>query len=372
MQFQTLVSIAVALVSVNAKKIFMDNDGYVAPQILFPLAAGHEIVGISSSFGSASNVDAAGEAYDILKTYNLSSCIPHYLGAQQPLMRTYDTFHLWEDLFGELVWQGAFDPTYVDAYSWNNITYNDTMPGAVALIEAVKSNKDTDPVVVYAAGMMTTVAQALSIYPNLAKEAGGLYIMGGYYDTQYAQATGNSITIDINTDINLIQDPEAAQNVLTADWDEIIIGGNVTNYLVPSQALYNKIIDKAGGLENIRDHPYFSQVSSIIGTGNYTKNNDQQTLPFWDDVVSAYMSWPDMVVETTNASVSVDTGFYSPFYGNLRLYNPDWAPQNGYKVANATLVDTINDDQFYGLLVDTLFKNWTQYCEVHGPVPLLI
>lgn len=370
--FKAVASIATLLVSANARKIFIDNDGLSALQVLFPIAAGHEVLGVSTSFGSASVVDGAGQAYDIFETYNLSACIPRYIGARQPLLRTYDTFQAWESLFGELVWQGAFSPDYEDSYSWSNFTYNDSMAGAVALIEAVKANKDTDPVLVYAAGMMTTVAQALSIYPDLAKDAAGLYIMGGYFDNQYAQATGDAITIDINTDINLIQDPEAAQIVLTADWDEIMIGGNVTNYLVPSQKLYDILEEKAGGLEEIRSNPYFADVSSLLGTGNYTENSSEETLPFWDEVVSAYMSWPELVWETTNASVAVDTSYYSPFYGSLRLYNPEWAPSKGYKVANATIVDKIDDDKFYGLLVDTFFKNWTQYCEVHGPVELIL
>ncbi|CAM9015352.1 hypothetical protein WICANDRAFT_87743 [Wickerhamomyces anomalus NRRL Y-366-8] len=372
MKFQSLLSIAAVLASASAKKIFIDNDGLAPLQLLFPIAAGHEVLGLSTSFGSASLVDGAGQAYDILNTYNLSSCVPHYIGAQQPLLRTYETFHAWEDLFGALVWQGAYDPHYKDSYSWENITYNDTLAGAIALIDAVKSNKDTDPVIVYAAGMMTTVAQALSIYPDLAKDAQGLYIMGGYFDNQYAQTIGDSITIDINTDINLIQDPEAAQIVLTADWDEIVIGGNVTNYLVPSQKLYDILEEKAGGLDVIRSNPYFAQVSKLLATGNYSQNNDQETLPFWDEVVSAYMSWPELILETTNASVAVDTSFYSPFYGSLRMWNPEWAPKSGYKIANATIIDKIDDEKFYGLLIDTFFKNWTQYCEVDGAVPLIL
>ncbi|EMG46207.1 hypothetical protein SBY92_000936 [Candida maltosa Xu316] len=354
---------------VSSKKVFIDNDGLSALQVLFPLKAGWEIVGISGSFGSSSAVDSMGAGYDVLKTYNLTSCIPHYLGAQQPLLRNQQTFDYWQDMFGELIWQGGFSHSYQDTYSWDNFTYNDSIPGALAMIEAVKANKDTDPVYIWAAGMMTTVAQAISLYPNLVNESAGLYIMGGYFDTQYAAASGTPIVNDINTDINLIQDPEAAQIVLTADWNELVIGANVTNYLVPSQELYDRLIDKAHGFTTIEDDPYFGELSALLATGNYTENTSEEKLPFWDEVVTAFMVWPDLIEDSSDFSVAVDTSFYSPFYGNLRIWGHDYAPK-GVKTGNATIINKITDSRFYDLLVDTYFEDWRQYCSVKGPVEL--
>ncbi|CAI5758682.1 unnamed protein product [Candida verbasci] len=138
--------------------------------------------------------------------------------------------------------------------------------------------------------------------------------MGGYSDNQYAQATGSLIVNDINTDINLIQDPEAAQIVLTADWKELVIGVNVTNYLVPSQELYDRLIDKAGSYEILVSNPYFEDILTFVGTANYSENNDQQTLPLRDEVVSAFMSFPDLIKSSMKVFVAADTSFYSPFY----------------------------------------------------------
>lgn len=373
MKVSTLAAIASSLFSVSqAKKIFIDNDGLSPMQVLFPLTAGHEIVGISSSFGSCSLVDCIGVASEIMQDYNLTSCIPLHLGANQPLLRTFDTFQLWEQLFGDLIWQGGWTPGYEDVYSWDNVTNMDDTAGAIALINAVKKYKDTEPITIYMCGLATTVAQALSIYPQMVNETAGIFMMGGYVDTQMAAATGDAITIDINTDINLIQDPEAAQMVLTAGWKELYIGGNVTNYVVPSQELYDEFIDRAGGITVLEDTPYMKWVMTLLGTGNYTENNDQQTLPFWDEVVAAYMSYPDMILETTEVAVAVDTAFYSPFYGNLRVWNPDFAPTSGVQTANATLIDKIDSGMFFDLLLDTYFKNWTQYCQVDGPVELIL
>lgn len=349
------------LATVNCKKLFIDNDGLTAAQLLFPISAGYDIVGISMSFGSSSTVDSTGQAYSILEEFNLSSCIPLYVGAQQPLLRTNESFHIWELMFGQLVWEGAFSAEYEDSYTWDEIKYNDTLPGAVALINAVRENKDTDPVVIFAAGMMTTIAQAISIYPNLTKESGGLFIMGGYFDNQYAQVTESAIVNDINTDINLMQDPEAAQIVLTGDWPKLVIGGNVTNYLVPSQRLYDEIIERAGGIEEIDSNNYFQSLQNIVYSGNFTENNEQQTLPFWDEVVSFYLSYPEVVESEINVRSAVDTSYYSPFYGSLRIWGEEFAPKSS-KTGNATIITKIDDDKFYDKLLEVLFTDWRQYC----------
>ena len=46
----------------------------------------------------------------------------------------------------------------------------------------------------------------------------------------------------------------------------------------------------------------------------------------------------------------------------MRIWNKDWAPKKGFKTGNATLVDRVDDEQFYELLVDYLFQDWPQYC----------
>lgn len=357
--------IAGGISTVSAKKVFIDNDGLNALQLLIPLYGGYDVVGVSMSFGSSSTVDSLGSGYDVLTSYNMTSCIPLYLGAQQPLIQTNETFHLHSTLFGAPVWEGAFTPGYVDSYNISNITYSD-VPGALALIDAVKAYKDTDPVMIWAAGMMTTVAQALSIYPKLVDEAAGLYIMGGYVDTQFAQATGDSFQVDVNTDINLIQDPEAAQIVLTAGWKDLYIGANVTNYLVPSQQLYDRLIIKAGGLDVINENDYLAPVQDIVLSGNYSLNSNdtENILPFWDEVVSAFMAFPNILTSVTSVRAAVDTSFYSPFYGNLRVWGSDFAPTTGYRTGNATIVNSIKKDKFYDLLVDVLFEDWREYCHI--------
>lgn len=145
--------------------------------------------------------------------------------------------------------------------------------------------------------------------------------MGGSIDFNSAQATTEKfITVDIQTDINLIQDSEVAQIVLGADWKESIIGGDVTNYVLPSQDLYDEIIKRAGSYGFIDDTEYLSPVLRLISSGNFTENNEQETIPFWDEVVKAYLSCPKILRQSTDAACAIDTSFNSPYYGNWRLF----------------------------------------------------
>lgn len=352
--------LAVCSTVFGARKVFIDNDGLVPLNVFLPLLGDMEIVGVSASFGDPSLVDALGAASDFLKNYSLTSCIPLYEGAASPLLRTEETFNVWQSLFGEFVWKGAWDPDYVDTYSMSNVTYNKTFPAAVALIEAVKKNPGE--VEIYAAGLLTTVAQAISMYPKLAEEAKALWIMGGYIDGQYQQVTGGDLTNDINTDFNLMFDPEAADIVLTSNWTNVYIGGNVTNYIYPSQSLFNELISKFG-YSKISSDPKLIGIYEFIGSGNAS----DVFLPMWDEAVSGIMAFPDLIKSTTNVHVAVDTAFNSPFYGNLRVWPSNLAPKSS-RVGKAKYINTIDLEGFLAKVYDSLTKDWSQYCKIKGPV----
>lgn len=349
----------------DAKKVYIDNDGDL--QLLFPLLGGYEVVGYSGSFGSSSLVDSMYAIYSSLEDLNVTQCIPLYAGAEAPLLRTYNTFQDWEKLYGPLVWQGAYTPGYEDLATFDDIKYDDTKPGALALIEAVKESPGE--VKIFAAGLMTTVAQALSIYPKLAEEAAGLYIMGGYVDGQLASATGGNFTSDLFSDINLMQDPEAAQMVLTAPWDELMIAGNVTNYVVKTQAYVDELLQNVGGIQSINQNPKMKALQTFVGNGTVPPVGETN-LPQWDSVAIAAMVFGDMIKSSANVRVAVDTAFDSPFYGNMRIWSGDLAPRGGVRTGNATLITDVDEDMYFSLLTDAFMKDWTSYCSGGGPLEL--
>lgn len=342
------------------RKVFIDNDGLTPLEVVLPLLADMEIVGVSASFGDPSLVDALGVASDILANYSISSCVPLYAGPEKPLLRTKKTFDIWQQLYGEFVWKGAWDDAYEDSYKISEVTYNESTPAAAALINAVRQYPGE--VEIYAAGLLTTVAQAVSMWPDIVKEVKAIWLMGGYIDGQYAQVTGGDLVNDINTDFNLMFDPEAAQIVLSAGFKDVYIGGNVTNYVYPTQELYDTLTSKFG-YENITLEDKYFAISSFVGSNNAS----EAFLPLWDEVVSAYMSFPELVKETMEVCASVDTSFSSPFYGNLRLWPADLAPSAG-TCGNATYVNSIDVEAVYGKMADALSLDWAQYCSVDGPL----
>lgn len=363
MKVQVFSLLASFLAIADAKrKVFIDNDGLTPLNIVLPLSGDMEIVGISGSFGDPTLADALGQASGILANYSMS-CIPLYAGADAPFLRTESSFETWEELFGEFVWKGAFDPNYVDAFNLSQVAYNRSLPAAMALVEAVKANPGE--IEIYAAGLMTTVAQALGMYPELAKEAKAVWIMGGFIDNQYAQITGGDTINDINTDFNFMFDPEAAQKVLTAGFDKVYLGGNVTNYIFPSQTFFDLLVSKFGGYGAISNNTKYFAISEFVGNGNAT----QVFLPLWDEAVSAFMTFPELITDLVEAYAAVDTAFDSPFYGNLRLWPSDLKPVRG-RSGKVTYVNKINDTALFDKIAIALLSDWTQYCKHGGPVDL--
>lgn len=344
------------------RKIFIDNDGSAALNLLLPLLGDMEILGISASFGDPSWEDSLGQWYTLLKNYSMVDCIPLYGGASRPLIRTKESFELWEAMYGEFVWKGGFEPYYRNQYDLDKIKYNDTLPAAMALVNAVKQNPGE--IEIYAGGLLTTVAQALDLYPKLAQEAASLWLMGGYTDFQYVQSTGNNHTVDVFTDFNLMMDPESANKVLTSNWSSLYIAANVTNYVYSPECLYDKLMDKFGPLNEMQNHTELDGLIYYINTyyPQKTGGKAESVLPIWDEMVSGIVAFPEMVEGGIEVAVAVDTAFNSPFYGNLRMWNFDLAPKKG-SFGKAHLVTEINTTMLFDKIYDAFTLDWNLFCK---------
>lgn len=141
--------------------------------------------------------------------------------------------------------------------------------------------KHPGQVSIYAAGSMTNVALAVRMDSRFARLAKELVIMGGYVDTNFYQADGTENEADINTDINLMIDPEAARIALTADFPSITIAGNVANQVISTQAFLDEV-------HEVRN-PYSDLVYNDYGT----------EFPFWDETAAALMIDPSLSTNST-------------------------------------------------------------------------
>lgn len=106
------------------------------------------------------------------------------------------------------------------------------------------------------------------------------------------QADGTVNQADINSDINLMIDPEASKIALTADFPNIIIAGNVANQVQSTQ----EFLDEVYEVKN----PYSELMHEYYGT----------SFPFWDETAMALLVDPTIATNTTTGKISDSNVFF--------------------------------------------------------------
>lgn len=96
------------------------------------------------------------------------------------------------------------------------------------------------------------------------------------------KATGSVNQADINSDINLMVDPEASKIALTAGFPNIVIAGSVANQVISSQEFLDEIYEVK--------NPYTKLMYDYYGT----------SFQFWDETAMAILIDPTLA---TNSSI---------------------------------------------------------------------
>lgn len=315
--------------STAGTKIILDNDWSTAGFIPFLMAldAGWDVLGLIGDTANSWALQTSLHGLATLEVGNLESCIPVYKGSDYPLIHTPELFQTWEDLHGDLVWQGAFaaenrtlealgnDPTSGDPERVVKAAFyegfpNTTLAGnnsAAWMIEQVR--KYPGEVMIYSGGGLTNIALAVRMDPEFASLAKGLVIMGGYIDVTLLTTSGSTLQADLNSDINLKIDPEGAKIALTADFPSITIVGNGANQVFPDQAYLDEVFEVK--------NPYTELFNGHYGT----------IFPFWDETAIFSVLDPSNVVNSTTFYLDVDTAYSSPYYGNIIAYQEVLKPR---------------------------------------------
>lgn len=332
--------------AITRPKVILDNDWSTAGfiPILQALSAGWEIVGILSDTADSWALQTGLHALATLEVGNLS-CIPVYRGADYPILNTPTLFQAWEDVHGVLAWQGAFapenltnealgnDPTSGDPSrisrsafkeGYPNTTFASDISAAEFLVQQVR--KYPGEISIFSGGALTNIALAHRIDPNFAKNTKGLTIMGGYLDANLLQTTGSILLADLQSDINLMMDPEGSKIALTADFPSITLCGNVANQVMSTQAFLDEIYQVKS--------PYSELVHKYYGT----------SFPFWDETAAAVMLDHGIVRNSTKFYVDVDTSYSSPNYGNIHAYQKALMPK-AQKLREVNFVLQIDGDE---------------------------
>jgi inosine-uridine nucleoside N-ribohydrolase len=152
--------------------------------------------------------------------------VPVVLGLDRPMIRTKQWTNLWEQMYGKVLYQGAWtmprsshNPDEVPKLTEGNPTIKAaTEDAAHFMIRMV--HKYPHQVTIYAAGPMTNVAAAIICDPEFASLAQELVIMGGSInphtdDPEYLDSPRH--------EFNLWFDPEASSITLHAPWPKISV-----------------------------------------------------------------------------------------------------------------------------------------------------
>ncbi|MDO6567587.1 nucleoside hydrolase [Alteromonas sp. 1_MG-2023] len=201
------------------EKIIFDTDPGIddAMAILFAQASANiDLVAITTGFGNANIDTATRNALYLKKRFNLSADVAR--GAKEPLVIPVDEpadFVHGDNGLGNIDIDETDLPSEVELAAHDYIIEKlKASPGEITLV---------------AVGRMTNLALALRKCPEIVKLVKRVVIMGGAFG--YHGNTGN---VTPYAEANIIGDPHAADEVLTADWPVTVVGLDVTKKVIMS------------------------------------------------------------------------------------------------------------------------------------------
>jgi inosine-uridine nucleoside N-ribohydrolase len=271
------------------------------------------------------------ETADILRFLEIAkrTDIPVVKGAVFPLVNSQARTRAWEQMYGKIVWKGAWNTAAPDN------TFHPTEPykippspvgppsigaaaGTAADFLIAQVHRHPHQVTILAAGPLTNIALAIRLDPEFASLAKQLIFMGGFVDTNLQQVTASA---NFATDFNIWFDPEAAHIVLTTPWAKITSVGSVSNDIVYTPELAARIAAKT------------TPVTQAVV--KYS-----QALPLWDQVTAAIAADPSLVTGEVQAYMDVDTD-HGMYYGVTHVWPEVTRPHLGeQKVHIVTAIDT--------------------------------
>ncbi|WP_215765905.1 nucleoside hydrolase [Gluconobacter cerinus] len=258
--------------------------------------------------------------------------VPVADGATMPLVNTVAATKLREKQYGTIPWKGAWgglgsiDHTPETQPALGKMAEGtphmavDPLPAAMVLIKAV--HEHPHQVTIIAAGPLTNLALAIRLDPTFAATAKQLVFMGGLLDSSMMSITGNA---DFASDFNMIGDPEAAHITLTAPWAAITCVGNVSNDVMMTHELMNRIAEKKT--------PVTEYLQKFYGP-----------LPLWDELTSAIAVEPDLVTKSVDAYMDINTA-PGMDYGHAHVWPGATAPK-GMGLRKVKIVQSVDTKRF--------------------------
>ena len=310
------------------RKVVIDQDAFgpagsnMQAILLLLQSKDVEVLGITIPSGDGWRDENVSHTLRLLEIAQRTE-IPVFPGAVFPLVNTQSRTKLWEALYGQLFYKGAWtehwpaegtvrrtpyhaDPYLVPPSPAGQPTIQAAHESAASFLSRVV-HEFPGQVTILAAGPLTNIALTARLDPQFASLAKELVFMGGSFnptpaDNPFAAEYVNATRREFNVRF----DPEAASIVLHEPWKkitEVPIDPTTKTFFKPEF-----IRDVAKG------HAPFAAYLGEFG----------QSYPMWDELAVAVWLDPSLVTRAKTLLVDVDTSFTAG-YGNTL----SWAPGEG-------------------------------------------
>jgi purine nucleosidase len=229
-----------------------------------------------------------------------------YPGAEYPLVRTQQEAQIAEQLYGKVVWMGAWRAGWhpadvIPPLPEGEPTTNPAEEDAVHFIVRMV-HKYPQQVTIFGAGPLTDIALAIKLDPQFAELAKGLVIMGGSLNPQ---TDDPEFADDPRHEFNFWFDPEAASITLRAPWASIV--DTPVDVSVKTE-LTEKMLSTWSRL-NSPAARYLVQ---------YAKPPFEKYL--WDELAAAAWLHPGIITSERDVYMDVNTT-HGPGYGDTLIWD---------------------------------------------------
>lgn len=214
--------------------VIFDTDPGIDDALALALLARHpsfHLLAVTGVHGNASVQDTSRNALGLLAQFGLD--IPVAAGAEGPLLdkrrREFSAHVHGEDGLGGIA---AQLPAPLRAL--------DPRPAPELICQMV--NERPGEITLVAVGPLTNLALALRLDPGIAQRVKQVVVMGGAFGLK-----GHSGNVTPVAEANIACDPEAADEVFTAPWPVVIVGLDVTQEVIMTEAHLAAMRGKADG-----------------------------------------------------------------------------------------------------------------------------
>ncbi len=292
-----------------------------------------EPLGITVVTGDAWRDEEVAHALRLLELIGRTD-IPVVPGAAFPLVRTEQWTQLWEQMYGKIVYLGAWNQRPNRHGPYEVPALREGNPSTKALNEDAAHflvrmvHKYPHQVTIYEGGPMTNLALALSLDPQFAELSKGLVFMGGSLSPQ----TDNpEFANNPRHEFNLWFDPEASHIVLRAHWPSITA---TTVDVSVKTRLTDEMVAEIAKTQS----PVAQYVARFSHPGRY----------LWDELAAA--AWLDPELITGEKQVFMDVNLdRGAGYGDTLTWSERVKPATDLQLVRAQM--DVNMPKFADMLI---------------------